>query len=209
MGAGATGARATRAEAEAGGAEAEAAEAGEAESAEGLRPAVAARRRPAPLASLGTASPLARMLVFGLIGLTGFLPNLLGLTLLTAAGLHYLPAEIAANQAGVLWNFLLTEAVLFRDRRAHRSRADRLARVAVLANADLLLRIPLIALLVGGLGLGVLPATALALLTTFVLRYAATEALVYLPRPRRSRGGGRHRHDGHDRDRPRRDGRDK
>jgi dolichol-phosphate mannosyltransferase len=32
------------------------------------------------------------------------------------------------------------------------------------------------------LHLGVLSATALALVTTFVLRFAATEALVYLPR---------------------------
>ncbi len=164
------------------------------------------RRTARTLASVATSSPLARMVAFGLIGLTGFLPNLLGLKLLTGAGLHYLPAEIVANQFGVVWNFALAETLLFRHRRGHRHWADRLARVALLANADLVLRIPLIALFVGGLGLGVLPATALALLTTFVLRYAATEALVYLPRPRRrlrpSRGGGAHR-------RNRRQGRDK
>ncbi|MEU9006907.1 hypothetical protein AB0D15_34555, partial [Streptomyces sp. NPDC048551] len=69
-----------------------------------------------------------------------------------------------------------------RERRHHRHWADRVGRFALLANADLLLRIPLIALFVARLGLGVLPATALALVTTFVLRFAATEALVYLPR---------------------------
>ncbi|MCC3775595.1 GtrA family protein [Streptomyces sp. UNOB3_S3] len=143
------------------------------------------------------ASPLARILLFGLIGLTGFAPNLLGLKLLTTAGLHYVPAEIIANQFGVVWNFLLTEALLYRDRRAHRHWADRLARVAVLANADLVLRIPLIATLVDGAGLGVLPATAVALLTTFVLRYAATEALVYLPS--KPRGSGKHRRGGRQR----------
>ncbi|MGW7360356.1 glycosyltransferase [Streptomyces sp. NPDC054802] len=134
------------------------------------------------LAGLRTASPMARMVAFGLIGLTGFIPNLLGLHLLTGAGMHYLPAEIVANQFGVVWNFLLIEVLLFRDRRRHRHWADRAGRFALLANADLLLRIPLIALLVGRLGMAVLPATALALLTTFVLRFAATEALVYLPR---------------------------
>ncbi|GAA0457108.1 glycosyltransferase [Streptomyces sp. NPDC046215] len=136
------------------------------------------------LTALRTAAPVARMLLFGLIGLTGFLPNLLGLHLLTGTGLHYLPAEIVANQFGVVWNFLLIEVLLFRDRR-HRHWADRVARFALLANADLLLRIPLIAVLVGALHFGVLPATALALLTTFVLRFAATEALVYLPRKSR------------------------
>ncbi|MCX5376278.1 glycosyltransferase family 2 protein [Streptomyces sp. NBC_00091] len=134
------------------------------------------------LAALRSASPLARMVGFGLIGLTGFVPNLVALWLLTHAGMQYLAAEVLANQAGVLWNFLLIETLLFRDRRRHRHWADRIGRFALLANADLLLRIPLIALFVGRFGLEVLPATALALVTTFVLRFAATEALVYLPR---------------------------
>ncbi|WP_405921788.1 glycosyltransferase [Streptomyces sp. NBC_00122] len=143
----------------------------------------------AHLASLRSATPLARMVGFGLIGLSGFVPNLAALWLLTHAGMHYLPAEIVANQAGVLWNFVLIEVLLFRDRR-HRHWADRVGRFALLANADLLLRIPLIAVFVARLGMSVLPATALALVTTFVLRYAATEALVYLPRT--SRKAGRH-----------------
>lgn len=134
------------------------------------------------LAALRSASPLARMIGFGLIGLSGFVPNLLALWLLTHVGMQYLAAEVVANQAGVLWNFLLIENLLFRDRRRHRHWADRVGRFALLANADLLLRIPLIALFVGRFGLGVLPATALALVTTFVLRFVATEALVYLPR---------------------------
>ncbi|MER7463846.1 glycosyltransferase family 2 protein [Streptomyces sp. NPDC097981] len=139
----------------------------------------------AHLAALRSATPLARMLGFGLIGLSGFVPNLAALWLLTQAGMHYLPAEIAANQAGVLWNFLLIETLLFRDRR-HRHWADRVGRFVLLANADLLLRIPLIALFVARFGMQVLPATALALVTTFVLRFAATEALVYLPRKART-----------------------
>lgn len=142
----------------------------------------------AHLVSLRSATPLARMIGFGLIGLSGFVPNLAALWLLTRAGMHYLPAEIVANQAGVLWNFLLIETLLFRDRRRHRHWADRIGRFALLANADLLLRIPLIAVLVAQLGMDVLPATALALVTTFVLRFAATEALVYLPRTARTAG---------------------
>jgi dolichol-phosphate mannosyltransferase len=140
------------------------------------------------LVGLRTASPMARMVVFGLIGATGFVPNLLGLYALTAAGLHYVPAEILANQLGVAWNFLLVEHLLFRDRRGHRRGWDRLGRFALLANADLVLRIPLIALFVDRFGMGALSATALALVTTFVLRFAGTEALVYLPR--RGREGG-------------------
>ncbi|MGW1049970.1 glycosyltransferase [Streptomyces sp. NPDC002521] len=139
------------------------------------------------LAGLRTASPVARLAGFGLIGASGFVPNLVGLWALTALGMHYLPAEILANQLGVAWNFLLIEQLLFRDPRAHRRWWDRLGRFALLANADLVLRIPLIALLVGRFGMGALPATALALVMTFVLRFVGTEALVYLPRRRGSR----------------------
>ncbi|MEU6771136.1 glycosyltransferase family 2 protein [Streptomyces sp. NPDC046759] len=139
------------------------------------------------LAGLRTASPAARMVGFGLIGASGFVPNLVGLWALTALEMHYLPAEVLANQLGVAWNFLLIEQLLFRDRRAHRRWWDRLGRFALLANADLVLRIPLIALLVGRFGMGALPATALALVMTFVLRFVGTEALVYLPRRRGSR----------------------
>ncbi|MFD5163584.1 glycosyltransferase [Streptomyces hawaiiensis] len=134
------------------------------------------------LAGLRAASPVARMVGFGLIGLTGFVPNLFGLWALTAAGMHYVPAEILANQLGVAWNFVLIEHLLFRERRRHRRWWDRAGRFALLANADLVLRIPLIALFVHQFHLGVLSATALALVTTFVLRFVATEALVYLPR---------------------------
>ncbi|WP_238431896.1 glycosyltransferase [Streptomyces cavernae] len=143
------------------------------------------------LLGLRAASPVARMLFFGLIGVTGFVPNLVGLWGLTALGLHYLPAEIIANQFGVVWNFLLIDQLLFRDRRSHRRWWDRAIRFALLANADLVLRIPLIALFVGELGMGALPATALALVTTFVLRFVGTEALVYLPRRGRGASGSR------------------
>src|SRR5690606_24595454 len=121
------------------------------------------------LTGLRTESPPARMIVFGLFGLTGFLPNLAWLWALTGAGVHYLPAEIAANQFGVAWNFLLIETLLFRERRRHRHWADRTARFALLANADLVLRLPLIALLVSRFGMAAVPATALALAITFVL----------------------------------------
>ncbi|MGW7383223.1 glycosyltransferase [Streptomyces sp. NPDC054794] len=134
------------------------------------------------LVGLRTASPVARMVAFGLIGATGFVPNLVGLWALTVLGMHYVPAEILANQLGVAWNFVLIEHLLFRERRAHRRWWDRVGRFALLANADLVLRIPLIALLVDRFGMGALPATALALVTTFVLRFVGTEALVYLPR---------------------------
>ena len=158
-------------------------------------PASPSRPRRRACASCATSSacaprrPAARMVGFGLIGATGFLPNLLGLSRSPRPACTTYRAEILANQLGVAWNFLLIEHLLFRDRRRHRRWWDRAGRFALLANADLVLRMPLIALFVDRFGMGVLSATALALVTTFVLRFAGTEALVYLPRQAVRQGG--------------------
>jgi dolichol-phosphate mannosyltransferase len=119
-----------------------------------------------------------RMLAFAAIGASGVLPNLAADWLLLHAGLGYLAAAILANQAAMLWNFLLIDLALFRRRRSRR-RAARLGRFALLANADLILRIPLLALLVHGLHVEVLEATAGTLLLASALRFVVTDRLIY------------------------------
>ena len=132
------------------------------------------------LTGLRFSTPGGRVLAFGLIGLSGVLPNLGLLHLLTDAHMHYLPAEVLANQAALAWNFALLEATVFRSRR-HRHWASRTARFWALGNADLLLRIPLLALLVSGLGMGVIGATALTLVASFAVRYLVAERSIYVP----------------------------
>lgn len=133
------------------------------------------------LLTLRLSTPAGRALAFGLIGLSGVLPNLGLLHLLIRAGMHYLPAEVVANQGALLWNLSLLEATLFRDRR-HRHWASRTGRFWLLGNADLLLRIPLLALLVSGLGMQVIVATALTLIASFAARFLIAERMIYLPR---------------------------
>jgi dolichol-phosphate mannosyltransferase len=125
-----------------------------------------------------------RMLLFALIGLSGLVPNQLALWLLTdVAGVHYLPAAVVANFIAVGWNFVLTDTLLYRNRR-HRSLLGRMTRFFVLGNADLLLRIPLLALLVGGAHLGVLAANLLTLVASFVVRFLILDKVIYLARPK-------------------------
>ncbi|MEV6207302.1 glycosyltransferase family 2 protein [Kitasatospora sp. NPDC051914] len=143
------------------------------------------------LAGLRLSTPLGRAAAFALIGLTGILPNLLTLDLLThRLGLHYLPAAVLANQVGIAWNLALLEWTVFRHRR-HRHWADRVLRFSGVSNLDLLLRIPLMALLVSGLGLGTGLATVLGLGASAALRFLVAERAVYLPAP--LRGGARGR----------------
>ncbi|MET7761621.1 glycosyltransferase family 2 protein [Streptomyces sp. NPDC005336] len=121
-----------------------------------------------------------RLLLFALIGASGFLPNLAVLWLLTeTAGMHYVPAEIIANQAGLLWNFALVDTLLHRRHRAERPRGARLTGFALLGNADLIARIPLMMVLVSAFGLSALPATAIGLVAGFTLRFLLVDKLVY------------------------------
>ena len=68
------------------------------------------------------------------------------------AGVHYLPAAILANQFAVVWNFLLTEQAAVPRPPTPDACSGRFGRFALLGNVDLVLRIPLLALLVGGSG---------------------------------------------------------
>jgi dolichol-phosphate mannosyltransferase len=136
------------------------------------------------LAILRFGARRARMLAFALIGASGLLPNQLALWFLAGiAGLHYLPAAVLANLIAVGWNFVLTDTLLYRNRR-HRSLAGRVTRFFVMGNADLLLRVPLLALLVDGAHLGVLIANLTTLLASFVVRFLILDKVIYLARPK-------------------------
>ncbi|ELS50820.1 glycosyltransferase [Streptomyces viridochromogenes] len=157
---------------------------------------------------LRTTDVRTRMLVLGLIGLSGFLPNLLVLTALTSwTPLHYVPAEIVATQVAMAGNFLLAEALLGparaparqdaattespppggrrppppcrRARRPRRTGCTRFLTFAALSNADLLARLPLTVLLVTMTGLGPVAATAAALLAAAMTRLLLVERLLY------------------------------
>jgi dolichol-phosphate mannosyltransferase len=130
----------------------------------------------------------ASMLAFGLIGLSGFVPNLATLWLLSKPlGMNYLLAEVLANQVAVVWNFLLLDFLLFSHRR-HSHWAGRFGKFLVLANSDLVARIPLLGLLVEHAHMNVLVATAITLIAAFGARFVVTDRFIYLARPGRRTG---------------------
>jgi dolichol-phosphate mannosyltransferase len=132
------------------------------------------------LALLRTAESRARMIAFGLVGASGFLPNLAVLWLLIhGTGMHYVPAEIIANQAGLLWNFLIIDSLVYRDHRRQHRRSLRMLSFGALGNADLVVRIPLLALLVTAAGIPPVPATALSLIVVFALRFVIVDRVLY------------------------------
>ncbi|WP_438817517.1 glycosyltransferase [Streptomyces finlayi] len=132
------------------------------------------------LVTLRTSDPRARVVAFGLIGLSGFVPNLLLLWALNGrGGMYFAPAEIIANQAGLLWNFLLVDGLLYRQRRSGHGWLGRLFGFALVGNADLLARIPLSAVLVVGAGWGAVPATAVSMVVVFAGRFLVVDRWLY------------------------------
>ncbi|TML25721.1 MAG: glycosyltransferase family 2 protein [Actinobacteria bacterium] len=126
-----------------------------------------------------------RMIGYAAIGASGLVPNLLSLYLLSGVlGIHHLLAAALANQVAIGWNFALTDLLLFRNRRHHRPFLGRVYRFLLLGNADLILRLPAVAFLVGSAHVNYLKANVLALAASVVVRFLILDRLVYLRRPR-------------------------
>jgi dolichol-phosphate mannosyltransferase len=122
-----------------------------------------------------------RMIAFALIGISGLIPNALALwELSTLAGMHYLPAAVIATQVAIAWNLGLTE-LLF-ARRRHRGPVARAVRFFLLGNADLALRMPVLALLVDLMGVHYLFANVLTFLVSFLVRWTIVDRVIYARR---------------------------
>lgn len=131
-----------------------------------------------------------RVAGFVAIGASGVLPNLLAMALLLRAGVHYLPATVVAGAVAVSWNFALTDTLLFRSRRIG-SWWRRYLGYAGFNSLDVVLRLPLMALLVQVLRVPTLWATATCIVAVAALRFVAVDRLLYRAVPRRVPAPGR------------------
>jgi dolichol-phosphate mannosyltransferase len=126
---------------------------------------------------------------FVLVGVSGIAPNLAVTWLLhSLAGLNYVIAAVIATQVAIMWNFAGCELLVWHEGR--RQRLRRLPPFLALNNNDLVVRLPLLALFVDGLGLGVGLATLLTLAVAAVARYLLVDRLVYRRRPKSAGGAG-------------------
>ncbi len=129
------------------------------------------------LAGLRTASS-SRALLFMLVGLSGVVPNLALIYVLTQAGVGYLLASILGVQLGVVWNFAGAELMVWKDHR--RGRLWHRFSAFVLVGETDLARIPFVFLIVDVFGLrhSVL-AALITMAAAFLLRFSLADKLVY------------------------------
>lgn len=131
---------------------------------------------------------LIRMALFGLVGVTGLAVNeaILWATLHYTSS-HYLLAAVVATEASTLWNFVLTETVVFRGSKPN-TLVGRFVRFALVNHAALLLRLPILALLVEQMHVGVLLGNLVTLTLLFLARFVIADSAIYAtPDPARAR----------------------
>ena len=130
---------------------------------------------------------LGRMSQFALVGLVGTVLNLALMAVLLATGVHYLPAAIIATEVTILTNFAMSEWWVFDDlRQEGRSWLVRFLQFFTFNNAEALVRLPVLLLLVEVVGVRSLLAQALTLLLGFLARFVFVSRVVYRPRRHRS-----------------------
>lgn len=126
-----------------------------------------------------------KMSMFAVIGAAGAVANLAIVWVLSHAGMTDLAAMIIAAETTILANFLLQERYVFQDMRDQASGfLSRFLKSFLFNNAELLIRIPLTALMISTWHISVVIATGITLVAAFVVRFLFHSLVVYAPRRR-------------------------
>lgn len=130
-----------------------------------------------------TALRFGKMSLFAIIGGLGALANLAIMWVLTHAGVNYLVAAVIAAEVTIVGNFLLQERFVFADMKGAASGVwSRFVKSFGFNNAEAIIRIPVIALLVQTWHISSIIAAAITLLAAFVVRFMFHSLVVYAPR---------------------------
>jgi dolichol-phosphate mannosyltransferase len=123
---------------------------------------------------------LQRLSRFVVVGTSGLVVNQLLLAIFTElVGLHYLISAVIATQGSTGWNFILTDAWVFRDRATRGSILARFIQAAVMNNVLLLGRGPLLVLLTAQFGIHYLASNFITLLVLVLIRFAVSDRWIW------------------------------
>ncbi|GAA1978820.1 glycosyltransferase family 2 protein [Microbacterium pumilum] len=130
-----------------------------------------------------TALRFGKMSLFAVIGGIGALVNLAIMAGLIHAGVGYVFAAVIAAETTIIGNFLLQERFVFQDMRESASGVwHRFAKSFSFNNAEALIRIPILALMVQSWHISAVAAAAITLVVAFVVRFMFHSLVVYAPR---------------------------
>ena len=127
-----------------------------------------------------------KMSAFAAIGALGAIVNVGIVWALTRAGMDYVWAAILAAEVTIIGNFLLQERLVFREMRNLASGTwSRFAKSFAFNNAEAVIRIPVMTLIVEAWHISSVLATAVTLVVAFFARFIFHSLVVYAPRKTR------------------------
>ncbi|MFS0713700.1 glycosyltransferase family 2 protein [Microbacterium sp. 2P01SA-2] len=127
-----------------------------------------------------------RMSAFALVGGVGAIANLVIMWGLIRLGMDYLPASIIASEITIIGNFLLLEYLVFSDMRSESgSMTQRFVKSFAFNNAEAVIRIPVLWVLVENAHIPSVIAAGLTLIAAFVVRFVFHALVVYAPKKQR------------------------
>ncbi|TQM24318.1 dolichol-phosphate mannosyltransferase [Microbacterium kyungheense] len=130
-----------------------------------------------------TALRFGKMSLFALVGGLGAVANVFIVWALTQLGVDYLVAAIVAAEVTIIGNFLLIEHFVFQDMRGAASGVwIRFAKSFAFNNAEAVVRIPVVALMVSSGHVSAVVATAITLVVAFFVRFVFHSLVVYAPK---------------------------
>jgi 4-amino-4-deoxy-L-arabinose transferase-like glycosyltransferase/putative flippase GtrA len=152
-----------------------------------LRAARLARQlRERPATRSERVSQAVRFVLFGLVGATGIVVNSAALWFFYhTLGWNHLLGAALATQVSTTWNFLLVDAVVYRNR-AQGTRLGRAVRFFLMNNLLLLARLPLFQFLIDR-GLPILVANGITLMLLFVVRFVLSDRAIFASADRDTR----------------------
>lgn len=124
-----------------------------------------------------------KMSLFAIVGGLGAIANVLIVWALVRLGVNYVVAAVIAAEVTIVANFLLMERFVFQDMKGQASRVgSRFAKSFAFNNAEALVRLPIMAVLVSGWHWSAAIATAVTLLAAFFVRFLFHALVVYAPK---------------------------
>jgi dolichol-phosphate mannosyltransferase len=130
-----------------------------------------------------TALRFGKMSLFAVIGGLGAIAYVGIVWALTHWGVDYIVAAIIAAEVTIIGNFLLQERFVFQDMRESASGVWlRFAKSFTFNNAEAVIRIPIVAMMVSTGHISAVVATAITLVVAFFVRFLFHSLVVYAPR---------------------------
>lgn len=136
------------------------------------------------LYTLRFGTSFSRFIQFSLVGVSGLVVNSALLAFWTeTVGMYYMMSLILATQGSTLWNFFLSERVVFHDLHHQGGEMGRGAMFFVMNNVALLARGPMVFCLTSLLGINYLFSNVLSMVALLVVRYALSDSLIWRTQP--------------------------